>query len=68
MRNRGLNKGICQKSINSSTGEVVISDNEKLFEKELIADQVNWTKGFEPSNNMKVKAKLDITQLNKKLN
>ena len=54
----GLNKKVYVKSINSSTGDVVISDNEKLFEKELIADQVNWTKGFEPSNNMKVKAKI----------
>ena len=53
-----VNKKVYVKSINSSTGDVVISDNEKLFEKELIADQVNWTKGFEPSNNMKVKAKI----------
>lgn len=54
----GLNKKVYVKSIDSSNGDVIISDNEKLFEKELIADQINWTKGFTPKDKLRVKAKI----------
>ncbi len=54
----GLNKKAYVKSINSSNGDVIISDNDKLFEKELIADQINWTKGYIPLDKIKIKAKI----------
>ena len=37
---------------------MVISENESLFEKELIADQVNWADGYTPEDNIKIKAKI----------
>ena len=37
---------------------MIISDNDKLFEKELIADQINWTKGYTPLDKIKIKAKI----------
>ena len=61
----GLNKKVYVKSINNKNGDVVISENESLFEKELIADQVNWTDGYVPKDNIKIKAKIRYNAIEK---
>jgi len=53
------------KEINNKSGDVTISENESLFEKSLIADQVNWANGFTPENNLKVKAKIRYNAIEK---
>ena len=53
------------KEINNESGDVTISENESLFEKKLIADQINWANGFIPENNLKVKAKIRYNAIEK---
>ena len=61
----GLNKKVYVKEINNESGDVTISENESLFEKKLIADQINWANGFIPENNLKVKAKIRYNAIEK---
>ena len=54
----GLKEKIYVKSINKENGDVIISRNSELFERKLIADEVNWSNGTIPKNNIKIKAKI----------
>ena len=54
----GLKEKIYVKSINKENGDVIVSRNSELFERKLIADEVNWSNGTIPKNNIKIKAKI----------